>query len=231
MRKVVWYIFYLSLMLCSLPETIHGSISAQEQLYNQYEYICDQHSDIQRHIPRLRNLALECSSAVEIGIRGMVSSWGILQGLAENQFSNCRYIGIDIAMPPLDSLQLARKLAKENGISYEFWKKNDMTIDIPPVDMLFIDSLHTYCHLSYELEKFAPKVSKYIAMHDTSEPWGGLDDFEYTGNRSEYPKWIDRNKRGLWAAVEDFLARHPEWVLFDRYYDDHGFTVLKRISK
>ena len=31
--------------------------------------------------------------------------------------------------------------------------------------------MHTYCHLSYELDTFSPKVRKYIAMHDTSEPW------------------------------------------------------------
>lgn len=224
-------IFSLLLILSFLSGKIYGSVSARDQLYDQYEYICHCPSDIQKHIPRLRNLSLECSSVVEIGIRSMVSSWGILQGLSENSYKSCRYIGIDIATPPLDSLNLARKLAKANGINYSFWKKNDMNVDIPIVDLLFIDSLHTYCHLTYELEKFSPKVRKYIAMHDTSQPWENLDDFEYRGDRSEYPAFIDRNKRGLWPAVEDFLARHPEWELYERYFDDHGFTVLKRVAQ
>jgi cephalosporin hydroxylase len=106
-----------------------------------------------------------------------------------------------------------------------------MTIEIPSTDLLFIDSLHTYCHLTYELEKFSPHVRKYIAMHDTSEPWGTVDDTEYGGDYSEYPAAFDREKRGLWAAVEDFLSRHPEWRLLERRLNNHGFTVLERVSE
>jgi hypothetical protein len=103
-----------------------------------------------------------------------------------------------------------------------------MTLDIPPVDMLFIDSLHTYCHLTCELEKFSPKVGKYIAMHDTSAPWGMMDDDQYHGDYSEYEPSFDRTKRGLWPAVVDFLGRHPEWSLYQRNLYSHGFTVLGR---
>ncbi|NGX47842.1 MAG: hypothetical protein K1000chlam3_01227 [Chlamydiae bacterium] len=145
----------------------------------------------------LRELAMECSSVVEIGLRRMVSSWGILQGLAENPANTRNYIGIDIASPSPEHLRLARKLANANGISFHFWMKNDMNVEIPPVEMLFIDSLHTYCHLTYELEKFSPQVSKYIAMHDTSKPWGDIDDTAYGGDYSEYPSSIDRSKSGL----------------------------------
>ena len=94
--------------------------------------------------------------------------------------------------------------------------------------MLFIDTWHTYRHLSYELEKFSPKVRKYIAMHDTSEPWGSDDEPAYYGPVRKYPPHIDLNKRGLWTAVEDFLAAHPEWKLKERHLNNHGFTVLER---
>ena len=68
-------------------------------------------------------------------------------------------------------------------------------------------------------------------MHDTDDPWGYIDDFQvYQGDKSEYPASIDRNRVGLWAAVEDFLKRHPEWVLQERRLNNHGFTILKRIS-
>jgi len=106
-----------------------------------------------------------------------------------------------------------------------------MTIEMEPVDMIFIDSLHTYCHLTYELETFSPKVAKFIAMHDTSEPWGDAEDDTYHGDYSEYPAWIDRTKKGLWPAVEDFLARHPEWKLKSRVFNRHGFTVLERLGE
>jgi len=37
---------------------------------------------------------------------------------------------------------------------------------------------------------------------------------------------------GLWPAVEEFLAAHQnEWVLQQRYTNNNGLAVLKRINK
>jgi hypothetical protein len=95
--------------------------------------------------------------------------------------------------------------------------------------MLYIESLHTYCHLTYELEKFHSKIRKFIALHDTSAPWGTVDDNAYQGDYSEYPSTLcDRSKKGLWPAVEDFLLRHPEWTVRERRLNCCGFTVLER---
>jgi|SRR3989344_269579 len=211
-----------------LLETILKQSKARSELRKRYEHVCRNSSDIYEHIPVLRQLAKQCSSITEIGIRSMVSSWGIFLGLSESSHSNRSYLGIDLVSPSQNTLSLAKKLVETVGISFQFWEANDMAIDIPPTDMLFIDSLHTYCHLSYELEKFSPNVRKYITMHDTSEPWGDTDDTQYTGDYSEYPPKIDRTKRGLWLAVEDFLQRHPEWHLMERRFNNHGFTILKR---
>jgi len=200
----------------------------KNELDQQYEHACYQPSDINEHVKTLRMLAMKCSSVVEIGVRTMVSTWGILKGLSENPSGCSSYLGIDIDLPPSDTLNLAKKIAEENGISFSFLQANDMTVDLEPTDMLFIDSLHTYCHLTYELEKFSPKVSQYIAMHDTS--WGNIDDPTYLGDYSEYPAEYDRTKRGLWQAIEDFLKRHPEWTLIERRFNNYGFTILKRIS-
>ncbi len=201
-----------------------------ENLKDLYEYYCHTQSDIQGHIPRLKKLATECSSVIEIGVRSMVSTWGILQGLSENPSTTRSYIGVDLYLPPIQTLNLARKLANDNKVFFTFLQGNDMTLELPSTELLFIDSLHTYCHLTYELEKFSPNVTKYIVMHDTSDPWGGTDEHEYTGDYSEYPPYFNRNKRGLWPAVEDFLVRHPEWKLEARYFDYHGLTILKRVN-
>ena len=107
-----------------------------------------------------------------------------------------------------------------------------MEIDITKieeVDMIFIDSLHTYCHLTYELEKFSHLSKKYLTFHDSSGPWGETDDSEYTGNYLEYPVEYDRNKRGIWSAIEDFLIRHSEWKLKERRVNNNGFTILERV--
>jgi hypothetical protein len=209
---------------------LHGDESfAKSALTYQYELHAQQPSDIYEHLPVLRQLAKECSSVVEIGLRTIISTWGILQGLSENPSSTRSYLGIDIDAPPYQTLFLAKRLAETNGIEFDFWQANDMKIDIEPVEMLFIDSLHTYCHLTYELEKFSPKVKKYIVMHDTSDPWGSRDQ-PYLGDYSEYPPEYNRKSQGLWPAVEDFLQRHPEWTLHQRRLNNHGLTTLRRIK-
>lgn len=164
----------------------------------------------------------------EIGVNEIVSTWGILQGLSESEQENPTYLGIDIKYPVLNQLFLADRLAESCGIAFRFWQANDFEIDIEPTDMLFIDSWHTYCHLTYELEKFSPKVRKYIAIHDTSEPWGDQDEPIYLQIYPKYPSHIDKTKRGLRPAVEDFLKSPPEWGLKVRHLNNHGFTVLMR---
>ena len=208
-----------------------ATLEEQSELKKIYEFHVSRPSDIQDHIPMLRDLARDCSSVVEIGIRSMVSTWGILQGLAESSGELKFYLGVDLLVPPEDSLNLAKRLSKAHEIDYVFLQANDLEICIPPVDMLFIDSLHTYCHLTYELESFAPMVQKYIALHDTSDPWGNRDEVYYKGDYSEYPAHYNRTKKGLWPAVEDFLLKHPEWELLDRHFNCHGFTILQRVEE
>jgi hypothetical protein len=205
-----------------------ASISCEIELRTRHEFHATYPSDINEHLPLLRELARQCSSVTEIGGRGMVSTWSILQGLSESLHPKRSYYGIGFECPSRENLVLAKALAEANGTSFQYINENDMKLDIEPVDMLFIDSLHTYAHLTYELEKFSPKVNMYIALHDTSEPWGDRDDTEYHGDYSEYPKEIDRTKKGLWPAVMDFLHSHPEWQLQERRLNNHGFTVLRR---
>lgn len=204
---------------------------AKIDLRNQYIQYRDEVSDINEHLPALRKYASESSSVVEIGIRSMVSTWAILQGLSESVALNKSYIGVDLNLPPLESLNMAKRLAEANGLKFQFVQANDMKLEFQsPVDMLFIDSLHTYCHLTYELETFSPHVRKYITLHDTSAPWGTRDDDQYHGDYSEYPAHFDKTKRGLWQAVVDFLQAHPEWTLHELRTYNHGFTVLKRVT-
>jgi methyltransferase family protein len=200
-------------------------------LFEQYESHSKMPSDINEHLPVLRELAKECSTAVEIGVNEIVSTWGILQGLSESKSDEPSYIGIDLKYPVLNRLFLASQLAEAAGVSFQFIQENDCAVDLEPTDLLFIDSWHTYRHLTYELEKFAPKVKRYIAMHDTSEQWGEEDEpWGYIQAIPAYPPHISQTKQGLWAAVVDFLSSHPEWRLKERRLNNHGFTVLERVE-
>ena len=219
--RKIFHAFFLSILLAV-------NVCSASTLAKEYARHCKEHSDINEHLPVLHQLSSECSSVIEIGVRGVVSTWGILIGLADSPHRPRSYLGIDLNHPPEDKFRLAQALAVQHGITFNFWQGNDMEAEVEPADMIFIDTLHIYCQLTVELEKFAPKAKKYITMHDTSGPWGDQDENIYHGDRSEYPEYVDRTKRGLWAAVEDFLVRHPEWELKERRTNNNGFTTLVR---
>ncbi len=229
--KALFSVFAVSLFAVDSEESELLREIGRTSFKNMYELSCLRPSDINEHVIHLRRLAKECSSVVELGVGGMVSTWGILQGLSESSHENRSYLGVDLNRPPENLLQLAQYFCKPQGIAYDFMHKNDLEVDIDPVDFLFIDSLHTYAHLTYELETFSPKVRKYIAMHDTSDPYALADCQSYRGNHSEYPLFVNREKRGTWVAVWDFLAKHPEWQLQERHFNNNGFTILKRVGE
>jgi len=62
------------------------------------------HRNVYEHIPVLKDLAKQCHSVVEMGLRSMSSTWGLLQGLAENSGQSRSYLGIDLALPPTETL-------------------------------------------------------------------------------------------------------------------------------
>jgi hypothetical protein len=205
----------------------------REELANIYQVYRTSPSDINEHLSALKSLACECSSIAEIGRRSSGSTWALLMGLAENENPKRKFVEVELSPSlMLEKLYLAKRLAHENGITFHFKQGNDLYFDLEEnVDLLFIDSIHTYCHLTYELEKFSPKVNKYIVMHDTSPPWGYVNDSEYTGDYSEYPQEIDRTKKGLSPAIVDFLSKNKGWFLKERRFNNHGLVILERAGK
>jgi hypothetical protein len=202
-----------------------------EELNETYKYHCLNPSDINALLPTLEKYSRECSSILEIGVRSMVSTWAFLHGLANNNKSDPKiYTGLDLELPPPQQIELAKRLCDSNNIQFNFCKANDIYVSIKsPVDMVFIDSLHTYNHLTFELEKFCPYASKYICFHDMDDPWGFRDEY-YGGNYTEYPRYFtaDLNKHGLLKALQDFLARHKEWELVEHLTYSHGFAAIRR---
>ncbi len=227
MRRSCMFLCLGFLLASSMAKADESACKTQlELMYDNYSKTA---SDINEHLPVLRDLSKECSSVVAIGIKNMVSVWGLLEGLSESASTKRQFIGYDAFLPPQDLVIQAQTLTDALGISFELVQTPYMSIQIKPCDMLFIDSLHTYRHLMHELETFSPKVRKFIALHDTSDPWGSQEDSAYNGNYSEYPKEYSSKKKGLWPAVKDFLAAHPEWQLKKRYLNNHGLTVLERV--
>jgi hypothetical protein len=211
---------------------LHGeqpqASDARSDLYDQYVVHWQRASDINEHLPTIKKYAAGCSSVLELGVRDMVSTWALLEGLAESVSSDLSYIGVDLQPPNPTNYDLAKSLCDQIGISFDFILKNNVRVDPMPADLLFIDTFHTYVQLTYELETFSPLTRKYIIMHDTAPPWDVNDEPVYSGDFSEYPLSIDRTKHGTWSAVQDFLLGHPEWEIAEVHHNSYGLTVLQR---
>ncbi len=82
---------------------------------------------------------------------------------------------------------------------------------LPDVDVLFIDSSHFYQCTRDELFHAAPKVGRYIILHDTTTHW-----------------WTVRDEpKGIGHAVREFMEVNP-WRILERFWPAPGVMVLGR---
>lgn len=199
-----------------------------------YDIARTKRSGINEHIATFSKYASECSSVTELGIRAVVSSWGFLHGLtqkSQKSLGQCTLVGVDLVHHP--NIDILATVAKNNGVNYKFIQGDSAKVDIDVTDILFIDTWHVYGHLKRELEAHHSKVRKYIMMHDTTvdgEQGESIRvgwDIPAQAIASGYSE--EEIRKGLWPAVEEFLAAHPEWKLHHRYTNNNGLTILKRI--
>jgi hypothetical protein len=100
------------------------------------------------------------------------------------------------------------------GKKVRYINENVLDIEIEEVDMIFIDTLHTYEQLSAELRLHGNKARKYLAFHDT-----------YTfGLKGE----IGPDNKGLLSAIIEFMINNPHWKFKVHKTNNNGMTVLER---
>lgn len=202
-------------------------------LEKEYAYLCCEdvlYNEVAPFMPRLRDLAKECQSVIEVGGDLGAGSISIVLGLSENlnqkkKFSVVSYRGIS----PQDMKKKIYKL-KLPDIQFSFQQGEYLDENIDFADMVYINSFHTYGRLISELEHFAPRTGKYLALLHTGFPWGYEDEPDYYLERYVPPPWVRKDLKGLVKAVEEFLLLHPEWEKFKDYTNSHGFTILKRVK-
>lgn len=204
-----------------------------EIIKHKYLELCQIPSDINEHLPTLKSYASECESVLELGVRSCVSSWALATGLLENNKPRKQLFLNDI-----NECRIIELLYYGSGVGVGLDVKyawcNDLELNLgQSVDMTFIDTWHIYGQLKRELEKFSKMTNKYIIMHDTTvdaihgetirNGWDPVKQSEETG----YP--IEEITKGLWAAIEEFLACNPDWILEKRYENNNGLTILKKV--
>ena len=190
-------------------------------LENQVNILYNTPSDINEHFPAIIEYGQQCDHITEMGVRGIISTWG---WLATNPK---KLVAYDIQDPSTwgSSLQDVKDTAQSIGTEFEFYLANVLEVEIEKTDLLFLDTWHSYKQLKAELTLHAPKVQKYICFHDTTS----YADHDETS----YEVWGEDWKAegiGIWKAIEEFLEFNSEWELEKRFTNNNGFTIIKKIK-
>ena len=164
-----------------------------------YQQLCELPSDINEHLPTLKKYACLCNTILELGVRGMVSTWGLLAG------HPLEMISVDIVDPAehKGDIKETKEIAKEEGVMWGFVKMSSLEFKFKRTDLLFIDTIHSYDQLSQELKLCAPYTVKYIIMHDTVIP---------------------EMQRG----IEEFLTGNMDWKVKEVFTNNNGLMILQR---
>lgn len=204
-----------------------------EQIVNiKFNHYVGNHHSTMLHYPAFYYFGSKCESIVEFGVDAGYSSWAWVA--CRPKYLRC----VDLHKSGANDQQIDELIehAKAIGIDFEFViadtghgtlknitqtkeLKEPILIDIEQphftlaqdIDLLYIDTYHSYTHLKAELAIHAVKVKKYIIMHDT-DSFGLAHDFD--------------GDQGLIFAIEEFLTANPQWIMLHRVSYGYGLTVL-----
>lgn len=178
------------------PRWLLASDPPTFQLDELYKIVSTTPSDICEHCTTLRELARRSDSVIEFGTRYGVSTIALLSGRPE------KMVSYDIERKP--TVDWIEKAAV-GEVDYKFILGDTLKIEpIPPVDLLFIDTLHTIEQLRAELLRHGNSAKKYIVFHDTTLQSG----------------------RGLRIAINEFISMNPQWSIRADFQNNNALMVL-----
>ena len=165
-----------------------------------FEKLCKSSSDINEHLPTLRDLATDCKHVTEMGVRYIVSTWAFIEGNPKT------LVSIDIKHPSYygGDISEVERVCTEKGIDFTFIESDSRKVKLNKTDLLFIDTDHTYELLKEELSLHGGNVKKYIVLHDTVSC-----------------------KDEIMPAIEEFLAKGV-WKVYKHYENNNGLMVLSK---
>jgi len=174
-------------------------------LAERYAKLCATPSSINELLPILRSYAERCESVAEFGVDIGQSTTAFLMAQPK------RLISVDTCRrPEID--EIGRMVG---ATKWMFLHTSSLACTLPEVDLLLIDSAHCYDQLIAELSLHHSSVRKWIVLHDT---------VAYGTYGEAGPPQL-----GITPAIEEFLARHPEWVKLEEFTHNNGLLILERI--
>tara|TARA_B110000459_G_C16602449_1_gene491797 strand:+ start:703 stop:1245 length:543 start_codon:yes stop_codon:yes gene_type:complete len=174
-----------------------------KNILNKYQKRVNQGSDINEHLPILKEYAEQCEHITEMGVRGVVSSYAFLSSNPK------KMVSYDFDTHP--NVKILIEDAKNAGIDFTYIKADTGKIEIEPTDLLFLDTEHSYDQVKKELELHSNKVKKYIIFHDTVT----------FGSKGQ------NGKRGILPAIEEWVIKSPHWVLKKDFKNNNGLQIYK----
>lgn len=192
--------------------------------------------DINEHIPALIKYGSECDIITEMGVRWITSTWAFL-GCAPKQLTSYDMRdpstwdtggegeNQDIIHRGYNTIKEVYEVADEFGLNFKFIQANVLEVEIEETDLLFLDTWHSYKQLKAELNLHSSKVKKYIVFHDTTT-YATIDETNYEALGLEWKA----EGIGIWKAIEEFLQNNPQWILEERFMNNNGLTIIKRIK-
>jgi len=190
-------------------------------IFEYYEHYKNVHSDINEHLETFKKYSSECETIVEMGVRGITSTWAFIMGQPK------KMISIDFQHPEIfgGDINEVYRICSDLNINYEFRLEDTLECEIEQCDLLFIDTWHDFLQLKSELYRHHSKVNKYIILHDTNSFGFKNEDLysEYDMGRKE-----SNLPKGLISAVDEFLLHNSQWFIYERFANNNGITILKR---
>ena len=190
------------------------------------------------HLDTLKKLSSLCEFVAEVGVEEVVSTFALARGQVLNNSSIKKVCGYDIFdVTKHKRWDLLKKLCQNENVELDFELGNSIEAELPNknLDMIFLDGWHVYGQVKRELEYFSPKVNKFICFHDTTVDgeygetiragWDAVEQSKKTG----IP--VNEINRGIWPAITDFLESNKDWILYKRYVNNNGFTILVKNDK
>lgn len=203
-----------------------------DTVVNKYNKLRKTKSDINEHLPTLRKYASKCESIIELGVRGVVSTYAFIYGLLINNSTKKKLLLNDIS--PCNISELL-KLNNQLKIDIKYEWINDLDLEIKEnYDLTFIDTWHVYGQLKRELEKFSKVTNKYIIMHDTKIDAYKGETVRFKKNAKKQSREtgipICEIKKGLVPAINEFLKNNNNWKIKEKFNNNNGLTILEKIN-
>lgn len=161
------------------------------------------YAGIHEHLPTLKKICLEreAQTIVELG------TW---YGNSTRAFLEvCNVLNAQLISIDLDCCDEVMPDDVKKNPHWSFYQGDDMEFNIDfPIDILFIDSSHTYPHTLMELEKYSPWLTSkgVILMHDvvTCPP--------------------------VAQSIKEFLEKHPYEYSYELHTNNHGLGILRKLQ-